>query len=198
MFENSIPVEVLRNDEASLLDRMDRHFDSKIFIDFDRHNNSEILLKLAEKKLFTTKRNYLIVGSDLKQFKNKIQSVPIFVNSAIKFVELNYNKFPRISVFGIRNLGQTFGGNFEYPLLVEFEWSNKELVKKMEYKPDEMSDWSKITLPIGIVSHVCKNSSNVTTQLLDWYTKEVDTTKDATPRLGYLIFEAVQKTLKFK
>lgn len=199
VMKSGISVQVVHGSNNNLTSSIDGDFKLNIFVDFDRLRDDQIFQDLAERKLFSTKRSYLIIGSDFIKFQSAIQSVPIFLNAAIKFVELPSDNFEQIKVFDVKNLAQPFGGIFEYPLQMVFEWSNGMLVKKIiEVKAEADSGWSKITLPIGLVCHLCKNSTMVSEELMNWYTSDKDLTKDATPRLGYFLFEAVRDAVGFK
>lgn len=184
----------------STIDTIDGDFDLRILVNFDGLQNKELFHELAYRKLLSTKRHYLIYGSSLQQFKDIIETVPVHVNSQIKFVEFTSTD-SKIFVHLIKNPAQPYGGYFTYHLEQEFHpgHSNGQWQLTSFYPwNDEMFDWTAVTFPVSIVSLSCANTSLVSDEFLQWFGGEEDQILDGSPRHGYALFMAIKERMGFK
>lgn len=202
VFKLGVPISVLREDRGQenehLLDTLEREFKSKILIDFDELRDKTILRKIADRELFSSTREFFFIGSDFADFQQSIHSVPVFVHSQIKFAEINGSS---VKVRSIKNAAQPFGGRFQYHLEKELSTNSDDNqlvhVRETPWTNDDF-DWSSVSLPIGIVSLECANSSVVSNEFIEWYQSESEASRDATPRLGFTVFRAIQGFIGFK
>lgn len=185
------------DDHESILGVIERDTHLKILINFDGLMDKRLFDRLAEGKLLSTKREYWIVGSSLTSFQETISTVAVFENAQIMFVKANSTN---LRIYMIKNPAQRFGGRFSYHLEREYLIDGQGQLKLSLDSPwsKEDFDWTDVTLPVGIVSLHCENSSEVTDEFMTWYEEEVDGSRDASPRFGYSLFRAFQQNLGFK
>lgn len=202
VFKLGVPISVAREDRGQgtekILNVLEREFKSKVLVDFDKLRDKELLKKIADRKLFSSTREFLFIGSDLADFQQSIDSVPVFINSQIKFAELIGNK---VEVHSIKNTAQLYGGRFQNHLEKEFTANSddNQLIQTRDTPwTNDVFDWSSVNLPIGIVSLECANSSVVSNEFMNWFESESETGRDATPRLGFAVLRAIQSATGFK
>lgn len=199
VFELGVPVTVLREDQHSrdqILGTIERDFNLKILVDFDALLDADLFADLANRKLLSTKRQYFMVGSSLNDFKETIETVPVFIDAALRFIEVNATS---ALIYSIKNPAQPYGGRFQYHVQQEYTIKEDHLQLIAPFGGEEpIPSWNSVTLPVGIVSLSCENSSVVTDEFMSWFESEMDQSVEASPRLGYSVFRAIQETLGFK
>lgn len=199
LFTKGVSIAFLREvpESDQIAETIGKSFRSDILIHLDGvKEKQELLHRLAEWKLFSIERKYLFVGSSLEDFHRLIQPVAVFENAQIRFVQVNSTA---ISVYFVTNPAQPFGGRFNYHLDSVYWITDQGLVKDSNINnPRPDLDWTTVTLPVGIVSLKCENTSTVSDEFMQWYEAEVDASQDASPRLGHALFTAFQKVFGFK